>query len=88
MKLIIAIVKEADQNTVSQSLIDEEFKVTLIASSGGFLKRGLATLLIGVADEKLGQAMTLIRSAVAGSSEPEGKRATIFVVNVLNFTHF
>ena len=52
MKMIIVIVKDADAEQVTQSLTASNFRVTRIASTGGFLRSGVVTLLIGVDDER------------------------------------
>ena len=45
MKMIIAIVNDEDSEQVTHALTHNEFRVTTIASTGGFLRRGLTTLL-------------------------------------------
>jgi uncharacterized protein YaaQ len=86
MKLIIAILRDSDSEPVSQALIGANFRVTRIASTGGFLRRGSTTLMIGVADEKVDEAMAVIRDSSLPPVEPGVKRATLFVLNVANFT--
>lgn len=88
MKMIIAIVRDRDTNPVSTALTSAEFRVTHIASTGGFLKRGNSTLFIGVEDEKVDQAMEIIRTNLEPADDPAQKRATLFVLNVNHFTHF
>lgn len=88
MKMIIAIVRDRDTNPVSTALTSAEFRVTHIASTGGFLRRGNSTLFIGVDDEKVDQALDVIRTNLEPADDPEQKRATIFVLNVNHFTHF
>ncbi len=85
MKLIIAIIQEEDTTNVSQALLDAGFRVTKIASTGGFLRRGSATILIGVEDERLEEALDLIRSHCATPAEPALKRGTVFVLPVERF---
>jgi uncharacterized protein YaaQ len=88
MKMIIAIVRDRDTNPVSTALTSAEFRVTHIASTGGFLRRGNSTLFIGVEDEKVDQAMEIIRTNLEPADDPAQKRATLFVLNVNHFTHF
>jgi uncharacterized protein YaaQ len=88
MKLIIAILRDVDNEPVSHALTTAGFRVTLIASTGGFLRRGSTTLLIGVDDEQLENALGIIRTNCAPASEPGVKRATIFVLKVDQFVHF
>ncbi len=40
MKLVVAIVKDSDAMDVSDALVENNFRMTRIASTGGFLRRG------------------------------------------------
>jgi len=84
MKMIIAIVKDADAEPVTQALTSNDFRVTRIASTGGFLRSGVVTLLIGVEDERVDVGIQVIRDQLGDSSEEEF-RATLFVVPVKRF---
>ncbi len=86
MKLIIAIVRDVDKEPVSNSLLEANFRVTQVSSTGGLLRRGSSTLMIGVDDEKLDSALQIIRSHLDPSSTSESKKATLFVLNVEHFT--
>ena len=88
MKLIIAIVRDRDADPVSRALTSKDFRVTLIASTGGFLRRGNSSLFIGVEDEKVEEALEVVRTNLEPPDNPDQKRATIFVINVHQFTHF
>ena len=48
MKLIIAIVQDEDASRLVSSLMNEGFGVTKLATTGGFLRAGNTTLLVGV----------------------------------------
>ncbi len=82
MKLIIAIVHHTDGEDILRALTDAHFGVTRISSSGGFLRRGNATLLIGAPAEETAAAIQLIREHTATPVDPGLKRATVFVLNV------
>ena len=86
MKLIIAIIRDTDNEPVSQALISAGLRVTRIASTGGFLRRGSSTFMIGVDDAKVDEATTIIRNSVSPATDENTKRATWFVLNVENFT--
>lgn len=86
MKLIIAIIKDEDNDNVSRALTKEKFRVTFIASTGGFLRSGRSTLLIGVDDDKVSTALDLIRKSCKNPNQTDEKRATIFVLKVDQFT--
>ena len=86
MKMILAIIRDIDNEAVTQSLVEASYRVTRIASTGGFLRRGYSTLLIGVEDEKVDSAIELIRDNTTSADEPGMKRATMFVLNVARFS--
>lgn len=83
MKMIIVIIKDHDADKLTQALTAENFRVTRIASTGGFMRSGVVTLLIGVEDENVETAIGVMRGAL-GESKSE-KRATLFVVPVERF---
>ena len=85
MKLIIAIIHDEDCDQVSQSLIQVDFRVTRIASTGGFLRRGMTTLMIGVEDEKVDQAIHLVGDNCNSAAYQNGRCATLFVLKVDQF---
>lgn len=86
MKLIIAIIRDEDNEAVCQALVGANYRVTQVASTGGFLRKGSTTLMIGVEDERLQGALKVIREHTTQPQEPGMKRATIFVLNVAQFT--
>ena len=68
MKLIIAIVQDEDAARLVSNLMNEGYSVTKLATTGGFLRAGNTTLLLGVDEEKFQGAMDVIeRSARAAS---------------------
>ena len=84
MKMIILILNDNDADEITQALTADQYRVTRIASTGGFLRSGKVTLLIGVRDERAELVQELIRSKL--SPLPSGeKRATWFVVPVERF---
>ena len=60
MKLIIAIVQDEDANRLVNQLMNEGLGVTKLATTGGFLRAGNTTLLIGVEEDRFQQAMDII----------------------------
>ena len=60
MKLITAIVNKEDSKNVCNELIKAKFYVTRLATTGGFLRAGNTTLLVGVEDDRFQEAMDLI----------------------------
>jgi len=86
MKMIITVLSDEDSDPVSQALIEDGFRVTLIASTGGFLRRGSSTLMIGLEKEKVESAIEVIRNTLTPAIDPGIKRASLFVLNVEDFT--
>ncbi len=60
MKLIIAIVQDEDASRLVSQLMKNGYGVTKLATTGGFLRAGNTTLLIGVDDEKMPAVMEII----------------------------
>ncbi len=61
MKSIVAIVQSDDAGALSDALREQNFQSTLISSTGGFLREGNATLLIGVEDDQVDRVLELIK---------------------------
>ncbi|MBZ4664175.1 MAG: hypothetical protein JG776_1890 [Caloramator sp.] len=61
MKLVIAIVHDEDSFELIEELTDNGYKVTKLATTGGFLKAGNTTLLIGVEKEKVDSVLSIIQ---------------------------
>ena len=78
MKLVIAIVQDEDSEKLIRSLNENNFKVTKISSTGGFLKAGNVTILSGIEDEELDKFMGILEE---NSKTREVKR-TIQPVNI------
>ncbi|MDD4797406.1 MAG: cyclic-di-AMP receptor [Eubacteriales bacterium] len=76
MKLIIAIVQDEDSGRLISALMSEGYSVTKLATTGGFLRAGNTTLLLGVDEEKFDGAMAIIekicksRKQIATSPSP------------------
>jgi uncharacterized protein YaaQ len=88
MKLLLAMIRDEDMETVSHELVVSGFRVTRIASTGGFLRRGNTTFMIGVEDEKVEQVIQIMKTYCTQPSEPNQGRATVFVLNVAKYDHF
>ncbi|HSI66926.1 MAG TPA: cyclic-di-AMP receptor [Planococcus sp. (in: firmicutes)] len=61
MKLVVAVVQDQDSNRLSNALTKNDFRATKLASTGGFLRSGNTTFLIGVNDDLIPKLMDLIR---------------------------
>lgn len=86
MKLIIAIIPDTVTDDSSLALTGQGYRVTRIASTGGFLRRGNSTLLIGVEDDQVDNAVATLRTLVNASDS--NSKGVLFVLNVAKFLHF
>lgn len=62
MKLMVAVVQDKDAAKLVSALVEKGHRATKLASTGGFLKEGNTTLLIGVDTEAVGEVMGIIKS--------------------------
>ena len=83
MKMIIVIIKDHLRDALTRALTEGQYRVTGIASTGGFMRSGVATLLIGVDESQVDAAVELIKKA---TKSPGGeKQGTLYVVPVARF---
>ncbi|MGI6200174.1 MAG: cyclic-di-AMP receptor [Christensenellales bacterium] len=85
MKLIIAIVQDEDAGRLVSNLMNAGFGVTKLATTGGFLRAGNTTLMIGVDDDKLDPALAVVekicksRKQIATSPSPVAGTTGVYV---------
>ncbi len=58
--MILAIINQDDANMVVNALMQEGYSVTKLSTTGGFLRAGNMTILIGVEDEKVPKVLNII----------------------------
>ena len=104
MKLVLAIVSDNDSSKVLTELSKHRFSATKLATTGGFLKMGNTTFMIGVDDDKVPEVIEIVKSksstrkqymtpsdvmaSAAGPVEITVGGATIFVLDVNQFEKF
>ena len=92
MKLVVAVVKGEDVDSVVRALLEAEIRLTRINTTGGFLRRGNSTLLIGVPADEVDEAIQIIRAACPSEAEasPVAKGLPMYAatVFVLDSSHF
>ncbi len=77
MKLILAIVSNDDAPAVSTALTKNNFYITRLATTGGFLRAGNTTIIVGTEDENVDRVIELIGS--------EAKRRTEIVPSTASY---
>ncbi len=91
MKLIIAIVQDEFSTKVIKSLMAHKYGTTKLSSTGGFLKSGNTTLLIGVEDRKVDEVIKVIEEQCENSKVQKNKdgvtvgAANIFILDMNEF---
>ncbi len=69
MKLVVAIVHSEDAAALVDALTEREYRVTRLASQGGFLKEGNATVLVGVDDGQVETVFSVIKETCHGRKQ-------------------
>ncbi len=85
MKLIYAIVRNDNEDDVTSALSRAGFSITKLNTTGGFLRKGNVTLMIGTEDDKVDQAIELIRSECGESQKITIDMPFISGVNMVNY---
>ena len=74
MKMVLAIINYDDSQDVISSLMKAGFSITKLATTGGFLKAGNVTILIGLDESKLDECLTSSASTPPPASRSWRKR--------------
>ena len=61
MKLIVAIVQDYDCDRLLRAISKVDLRATRIASTGGFLRTGNTTVLIGLPDDRTGECLAILK---------------------------
>lgn len=61
VKLVIAVIQDKDTGRLLEQLVAEGFRATKLASTGGFLREGNTTLIIGAEDDRVDAAIDVIK---------------------------
>ncbi|WP_100374360.1 cyclic-di-AMP receptor [Bacillus sp. FJAT-45037] len=85
MKLVIAVIQDKDSNRLSDGLVKANYRATKLSSTGGFLKAGNTTFLIGTEDEHIDEVKQIIkencqsRNQLVAPISPMGGNADSYV---------
>ncbi len=77
MKLLIAIVQDEDSSKLVSKMMQQGFGVTKLATTGGFLKAGNTTLLLGVDDERVEEAIHVVESVCKSRKQMSSATTTV-----------
>lgn len=81
MKLMTVIIQDKDSDRVLEALVGMDFSVTRLASTGGFLRKGNVTLLLGLEAKQVDMVIDIIKNRCT-AHEPNRHAATIFVLDM------
>ena len=88
MKLIIAIVQDEDSSKLLSELMRKGFGVTKLATTGGFLKAGNTTLLLGVDDQRVDEAISIVDSVCKSRKQISTATTSIGAMSHGEFSSF
>lgn len=83
--MIIAILDDENTQHFVESLTEMGFTVTKIDSTGGFLRRGNSTLLIGAEDDEVDRIFDIVHQTCKPAVNPLMKRSSLMVLDVEHF---
>ena len=78
MKLIIAIVHDEDSGRLTEVFNKNKVRVTKLASTGGFLRSGNVTLMIGTEPENVDGIIDIIKDVCKSRTELVAPAASNF----------
>ncbi len=84
MKLLVTIVQDLDVPALLEAVIENNFRATKLASTGGFLRVGNTTLLIGVEDDRVDELLTLIERVCRKREQSDPSPSIPFGLGGLN----
>jgi uncharacterized protein YaaQ len=91
-KLVIAVIQNEVADLVVDALLEADFRTTRLASTGGFLRRGNTTLMIGAEEDQVNLVLDLIkqsaRTGMAPHETSEGSPASAATVFVLDLEEY
>ena len=61
MKLIFAVIRDKDANMAIEGLAQSHIGVTKLASTGGFLRDGNTTLMIGAENDQVDHVLEILK---------------------------
>ena len=98
MKVVLAITSSDGADDIVDALKERDYRVTVMSSMGGFLRRRNATLMIGVKDEQVDEVLATIREHARPPVAAGGRRGksqaqpessvTLFVLDMARFEHY
>lgn len=67
MKLLVFVTEYSAADSTVDALVEQGFRVTRLASTGGFLRKGNTTLLVGLEDSAVERATAIVHRSAPGA---------------------
>ena len=80
MKLVIGIVNSDDVNELLSEITKASFQATKLSTSGGFLKMGNVTVLVGVEDERVDEVIEIFKECCSRRKQMVSTTPPFFVI--------
>ena len=93
-KLVLAVLQGSDSDNTIRNLNERGFMVTVLSSTGGFLKKKSTTVMIGVEEERLEEALDILQKYAEMSAVPPvpmevmAGGAAVFIVSLDDIRKF
>jgi len=90
MKLIVAVIEDKDSHRLIDALAEKDYKTTKLSTTGGFLKEGNTTLMIGCDADAVEDALEIIkhktskREQMVAPISPMGGNADSYIPRPIN----
>jgi uncharacterized protein YaaQ len=69
LKLVVVIASDADADRLMKSMVERGYPATKVSSTGGFLRRGSATILSGVESTEVEDVIAMVRETCHARAE-------------------
>ena len=78
-KLVLAVLQGSDSDNTIRNLNERGFMVTVLSSTGGFLKKKSTTVMIGVEEDRLEEALDVLQKETVYQSVtmPHGEMSAV-----------
>ena len=86
MKLVYIIVRQDNESDVVNALIKQNYMITKLATSGGFLRRGNTTLFSCMDDDKVDKAIEIVKSECGKRQKIEVDMPVNLPSTAINYT--
>lgn len=85
MKMIIAVVQDQDSDVLNKALVEADVRSTKLASTGGFLKAGKTTFMIGVPEDRVDAILSLIKESCSKREEVVMQQSMLGIDTLMSY---